>query len=137
MSVVRYREFDPKKHGRSRVTNGKAPLGLNWRSSEARRFRDVIELLLNELSTNGKALSTSQMSLVRQAALIIVQCEQMQLASCNGEEIDGDVLVRLGNLSLRILDRLERQIKAKGKGESITATSMIADHFATKRKAAP
>jgi hypothetical protein len=91
--------------------------GVDGRGAIARRFKDVTELLLQEISSGGEALSTSRMALVRQAVLIITQSEAMQLAAARGEEIDGDVLVRLSNLAVRILGRLERQIKAKGKSD--------------------
>ena len=84
---------------------------FDGRSAPARRFRDVTELLTNELLSDGGTLSSSDSALIRQAALITVQTEVMQLAAARGEDIDADLLVRVTNSAMRILARLDRRRK--------------------------
>ena len=74
-----------------------------------------MDLLTHEVS-GGEPLSASEAALIRQAALITVQTEEMQLAAARGEPVDGDELVRLSNVALRILGRLQRQRKDKPRG---------------------
>jgi hypothetical protein len=96
-----------KRPFRSAIANGKLLPGIDGRGRLARRFRDVTEALTRELRT-GEALSTAQTALIRQAALIIVQTEEMQLAAARGDAIDPDDVVRLSAIALRILSKLER-----------------------------
>lgn len=100
---------------RSRVTNGWLLPGVDGRSAFSRRFHDLMDLLTHEVS-GGEPLSASEAALIRQAALITVQTEEMQLAAARGEPVDGDELVRLSNVALRILGRLQRQRKDKPRG---------------------
>jgi hypothetical protein len=102
MSLSQCQITSRKPHTRSAITNGKLLPGADQRSSHARRFRDVTEALGHAIQ-NGEALSVAEQALIRQAALVIVQTEAMQLAAARGEAIDPDGLVRLTNLANRLL----------------------------------
>jgi hypothetical protein len=110
----------------SRVTNGKKLVaGLDGRSAEARRYRDVAVALGDDLG-GAAALSEGQRALVRQAAAMIVQSEKLQSALLRGELVDVEQLTRLANAATRILSRLgiKRQARA--------APQTLADRLAAK-----
>lgn len=91
---------------RSRVTNGsKLVAGLDGRSAEARRYRDLAMSFADDLGGAGK-LTEAQRTLIAQAATLQVQSERVQAAVLRGEVIDVEQLTRLANASMRILSRL-------------------------------
>ena len=91
---------------RSRVTNGsKMIAGLDGRTAEARRYRDLCLSLADDCG-GAANLSEAQRALVRQAAAMIVQSEKLQGAILRGEIIDCEQLTRLANASTRILTKL-------------------------------
>jgi len=81
---------------RSRITNGSDLLrGIDGRSAEARRYRDLIEGFTAEFgsATPGER----EMALIRQAAALTVQAETMQAAIVRGEAVDIEQLTRVAN----------------------------------------
>jgi len=91
---------------RSRVTNGsKMVAGLDGRSAEARRYRDLAMSFTDDLGGAGK-LTEAQRTLIAQAATLQVQAERVQAAVLKGELVDVEQLTRLANASMRILSRL-------------------------------
>jgi trimethylamine:corrinoid methyltransferase-like protein len=68
----------------------------------ARRFRQLVTALANDLG--GEAtLGTAEMALLRQAAIVTLQCERLQAALLNGETVENNELVRTTNAATRIL----------------------------------
>jgi hypothetical protein len=91
---------------RSRVSNGsKMVAGVDGRSVEARRYRDLTMSLADDLG-GAATLTEAQRALVRQAAAMIVQSENLQGEVLRGEVVDSEQLVRLANAATRILTRL-------------------------------
>jgi cell division septum initiation protein DivIVA len=91
---------------RSRITNqSKMVLGLDGRSAEARRYRDIAAALADDLR-GPAALSESQRTIVMQIATLQVQAERVQSSILNGERIDEEQFTRLSNAILRALKRL-------------------------------
>jgi hypothetical protein len=112
---------------RSKVTNGSRLLrGIDGRSADARRYRDLIVELVRE-HDGGGALSTTDLALIRQAASLTVRCEQMQSAVIRNEPIDEDMLIRLSSECRRILASLR---KRTAKREPATPT--LAEHLAKR-----
>jgi hypothetical protein len=79
--------------------------GVDGRSVEARRYRDLTMALADDLG-GAASLTEAQRALVRQAAAMIVQSEKLQGEVLRGEVVDSEQLVRLANAATRILSRL-------------------------------
>jgi len=91
---------------RSKVTNGtKMIAGLDGRSSEARRWRDLVISYSDDFGGADK-LTEAQRTLIAQAATLQVQAERVQAAVLRGELVDIEQLTRLANAATRILSRL-------------------------------
>jgi hypothetical protein len=103
---------------RARVTNSPHKLrGIDGRSSQARRFRDLVAALTADA---GGELDTGQAAQVRQAAMFLSQIEAMQESMTRSEAIDVELLVRLQNASARALKALPRApAKAAPKGTAL------------------
>jgi hypothetical protein len=79
--------------------------GVDGRSVVARRYRDIACALASELGGQDQ-LSEPAKLLIRQAAALTVQVEQVQAKIVAGEDVDLEQLTRLSNSSLRTLQRL-------------------------------
>jgi hypothetical protein len=91
---------------RSRVTNGsKLIAGVDGRTAEARRFKDVAVSLADDLG-GAAALTEAQRALVKQAASLVVQSESLQGAMLRGEAISDEQMTRVANALGRTLNRL-------------------------------
>ncbi len=89
---------------RSRVTNGSEMLrGIDARTAEARRFRDLCEGFTKDL---GSPPGARDLALVRQAAALTVQTETMQAKIVRGEDVNVEQLTRLANGVTRTLREL-------------------------------
>jgi hypothetical protein len=108
---------------RSATTNDPLLLrGVDGRSVVARRYRDVAIALADDLGGQDK-LSESSKILVRQAAALTVQVENLQSTIVAGEDVDLEQLTRLSNVLGRTLQRLGlRKPRAR-------PTSPLAEHF--------
>lgn len=96
-----------KRQGRSAVSNGTRMFdGVDGRSPGARRFRDLVAAYCTDLGRAYEALSEAERNTVRQAATCQLQSEALQGALARGERVDTDQLVRLANLSVRLLRSL-------------------------------
>lgn len=100
---------DYRAKGRSRLSNGATLLpGADGRSTWSRRFRDLIELFSNDLGGDAVA-SEAQRSLIRRAATLSVQLEQLEVQFATTGGVDAaslDVYLRsVGHLH-RILGSL-------------------------------
>jgi hypothetical protein len=100
-----------KRTARSRVTNGwPFPEGTDGRSSTARRYRDLISELTREHEQGGeRALTGTDLALVRQCAGLMVRCEQEQSRIVRGESANEDALIRMSGEVRRILSALRRR----------------------------
>jgi hypothetical protein len=84
------------------------------RTPWARRYRDLVGLLCDD--AGGLAVLTElKLSLIRRAAALILECERMENALADGEEIDVDLLARLSSHVRRIsetigLERVKRDV---------------------------
>lgn len=102
-----------KRHGRSRVSNGTRLLdGIDGRSASARRFKDLIAGLARDEFGGAENLSIAELSLLRQAAALMLSAEQMQAAVVRGEAMHADELVRVSSESRRVLDAMRRSTRA-------------------------
>ncbi len=94
---------------RSAVSNGTRLLaGVDGRSATARRFRDLHADLLRDLG-GAPALTTMQRGLVRQAAALQLQAEQLQAAVVRGDTVDSKDLIRVSGEASRILTGLAKR----------------------------
>jgi hypothetical protein len=100
---------------RSAVTNDPLFLrGVDGRSMVARRYRDVAIALADDLGGQDK-LRESTKIMVRQAAALTVQVEELQSKIVLGEDVDLEQLTRLSNVLGRTLQRLGLKKRADRK----------------------
>jgi hypothetical protein len=115
------------KQGRSRVTNGSRTLiGVKGSSKYGRRYRDLIDLFTAEV---GSVLTQFEQAMVKQAAALAVQGEQMQAAIVNGEAVNSDDLIRLSSEVRRILAEIAGKA-GKRKPAGPTLSQYLAEHEA-------
>jgi hypothetical protein len=91
---------------RSAVTNGKRlhvakPGDGAW----ARRFRDVLEQIIADLS-GPDGLSEGQRQLARRATTITIQCERLEGEAAAGADIDISEYSLLTSTLVRVVSRL-------------------------------
>jgi hypothetical protein len=96
----------------SRSTCGQKPDG---RSAGARRFRAIVAAFTGEI---GGELTESERSLVEQAALLQLRCEQLRADVISGKPVDDDLLIRLASTSRRALSKITAKTKP-ATGESL------------------
>ncbi|WP_316229608.1 hypothetical protein [Bradyrhizobium sp. SZCCHNR1070] len=110
MQQVRKSVTDISSTNRSRVTNGTRLLvGVDGRSAEARRFRDLVRSYESEFESTTEA----DRNLIRQAALLALKSEHLQAAVVRGEPVDADTLTKLTGQLRRILADLRRKSEAQ------------------------
>ena len=86
------------KRQRSAMANGDTLItGVDARSAEARRFRDLCISFAAPLG-GFTGLAEHDAALVRHAAALTMQSEQMQREAVRGEPVDTEQLVRVTNL---------------------------------------
>ena len=91
---------------RSRVTNGsKMVAGVDGRSADARRYRDLAMSFADDLG-GAAVLTEAQRALVFQAASLVVQSEALNGAMIRGELVDVEQQTRVANALGRTLNRL-------------------------------
>jgi hypothetical protein len=96
---------------RSAVSNGKRMFqNVDGRSASARRFRDLVRAFEAEV---GGQLSELERGLVRQAAILSLQTEQMQAAIVRGEAVDNVTLIRLSGEARRIITSLRKHQRGR------------------------
>ena len=91
------------------ITNGRRLLqrGIDGRSTEARRFRDICQALSAQYG-GLKGLNEAEKALIRKAAAMTVRSEMLQAASVVGREVDDEQAVRLANASARLMNAVAR-----------------------------
>ena len=116
---------------RSAQTNDPLLLrGVDGRSVAARRYRDVVIALANDLGGQDRLSKSSKLQ-IRAAASMTVSIEELQARLVNGEDIDLEQLSRLQNALSRTLASLDRRKKAHPKPEAGPAAS-LRDRLAAK-----
>jgi hypothetical protein len=97
----------PLATSRAAVTNGSRlhVKGVDGRSRDARRFRDLVASFSESLG-GFAALSDTDQVLVRNAAGLAVKAERLQAAIVKGEDVDAEQLTRLSNCVSRTLGQL-------------------------------
>jgi hypothetical protein len=94
------------KTNRSRVSNGtKLATGIDGRSADARRFRDIIPGYEAEFET----ANDFDRSLIKEAAFLALKAENLQARHLRGENVDSDEVVRLSGQLRRVLTALRRR----------------------------
>jgi hypothetical protein len=102
---------DPHRRGRSAVSNGTrlhvvTPGDTAW----ARRFRDVLNQILDDITPSDGRLSEGQRQLARRAATLCITCEKLEGIAATGADIDLEVYEVYG----KITDRLGRAFHRLG-----------------------
>jgi hypothetical protein len=111
---------------RSALTNDPLKLrGIDGRSVDARRYRDVAIALADDLGGQDK-LNESSKILVRQAAALTVQVEGLQSKIVSGDDVNLEQLTRLSNVLGRTLQRL-------GIRKRVAPAPTIAEYLAARK----
>lgn len=93
----------PSLTNRSRVSNGKTMhSGVDGRSADARRFRDLVIALSEDISNPDEFAR----SLVRRTAGLIVEAERIEGLMVSGQDFPRDTYVTMCGLINRCHDRL-------------------------------
>jgi hypothetical protein len=101
---------------RSRISNGSAILdGIDGRSREARRFRDVLGEIVSDLGGHDM-LSEGQRQLARRCAMLAVECEKIEALGVAGQTIDLEQYGQLTDRIGRCFQRLGLERRAKDVG---------------------
>ena len=93
---------------RSRLTNGRLPPGIDGRSLQARRFRDLMRGYEQEFEVTSEA----DRALLRTAATLSLKIEEMEAAQLRGEPVDAGDLTRLAGERRRTLTDLRHRGEA-------------------------
>jgi hypothetical protein len=116
---------------RSRVSNGSAILdGIDGRSKEARRFRDVLGEIVSDLG-GADRLSEGQRQLARRCAMLAVECEKIEALGVAGELIDLEVYGQLTDRIGRAFQRLGVRRVARN------VTPSVAEYVGAVEEAGP
>lgn len=118
---------------RSRLSNGSALHvdAVDGRTREARRFRDLLAEIVNDLG-GPDGLSEGQRQLARRCAMISVECERLEARAVAGEPFDAEFYGTL-------CDRLGRAFARIGLKRSANAASVapsLSDYLKSKAVAA-
>jgi hypothetical protein len=109
---------------RSAVTNGSQLVdGIDQRLPAARRYRDLIATLGNDL---GGDLGAAEVQQIRTAAAAILLVESLTAAVIRGEAVDVEQVTRAQNSAARLLAALKNKRKVKPTGPS------LAEYLASK-----
>jgi hypothetical protein len=111
----------PSPFGRSRLTNGRLPAGVDGRSPQARRWRDLVRSYEQEF----EVASELDRSMISMAATLALTLEGMQATQLRGEAVDAGELTRLAGQLRRVLSELRRKAET-----SAPAPISILDHIA-------
>jgi hypothetical protein len=125
----RTRPLAVSARNRAATSNGSTILdGVDGRSAEARRFRDLVMAFAADLGADVTDLSEADAALCRHAASATMQSEALSRAVVNGEHVDTEQAVRAGNLLTRAMAALQRRRKPRS-----TTTPSIHDIAARHR----
>jgi hypothetical protein len=111
----------PKGKRMNTHQNAARPLALrnvDGRTVAARRYKAICGALSDDLGGQDK-LSEPSKILVRQAAALSVELENLQSKIVAGEDVDTEQLVRLSNVQARALQRLGLKKPAPPRGPTL------------------
>ena len=111
----------PAKQGRSRLTNGATLPGVDGRSAWVRRLRDLINLHTADL---GGDVTVAEAAIIRRAATLIVELEQLELKFATAGEAQPQQLElyqRTANSLRRLLEAVGLERRAKDVTPSVAA----------------
>lgn len=115
----RLRAVSVSRTNRSAASNGTTILqGVDGRSAEARRFRDLCISFAEPLG-GFTGLAEHDAALVRHASALTMHSEQMQRQAVRGEPVDAEQLVRITNSLTRTLNALSARHKPRSTSPSI------------------
>src|SRR5262245_6677374 len=102
-----------KKRPRSAVTSGrKLLIGGDPNSAWSRRYRDLVVRHISDLG-GREMLSEAQLSLVRRAAALACELEQMEARMSQGEAVNLDSFGRAASHLRRLLEAVGLQRRAR------------------------
>jgi len=99
--------FASKVQTRAKLTNNSLKI-VDGRSSEARRYRDLVRAYSAPLGSLG-TLGAVDTTLVREAASMTILSEAMAASLVRGEAVDTEQSTRAANALSRLLRQLERR----------------------------
>jgi hypothetical protein len=104
---ARHHAAPKKRFRRARFTRTgiEMPRNVDGRTLRARRYRDIVNSLVDELG-GAAAISEADRILVRQAASLSLQAEELERAVIVGDAVSNDELVRLSGTARRLLETL-------------------------------
>lgn len=112
---------------RSAVTNGSRMLvGVDGSSAKARRYRDLVEMLTDEM---GAGLTEGERLQIRNAATLQMHAEELTAALVRGEAVDPEAITRAANGATRALAALRKRRPTRTTGPT------PAEYLAAKRAA--
>jgi hypothetical protein len=97
---------------RSKVSNGKLLPLVDGRSALARRFRDLIEDVINDLGGRD-ALSEAERQIIRRACLISAESERMEAEWAAGKPFDLLASATASNSMRRLFETLGLQRRGR------------------------
>ena len=117
-----------KAYGRSRLSNGSKVLtGIDGRSLVARRYRDLIDLVVSDQGGLDR-MSEARMQLARRFAALSVQAEMLEARLANGEIIDLTEYSQLTSTLVRVVSRLGIDRRARDVTPSLRTYLDHGDH---------
>jgi hypothetical protein len=123
--LTRPTNVDRPLRTRAAASNGTRmyPKGVDGRSAEARRFKDLVSSFAAGLGGEG-ALTEAERALIRNAASLTLQSERLQAALVAGREVNSEEMMRLANSIVRVLAAL--RIKRERKEAAPTLSQYLA-----------
>jgi hypothetical protein len=92
----------------------------------ARRYRKLVRTLTTYLGRSDKP-DPAEKAVIRQAALVVMASEDMQVAYLNGEKINTNDLVRLTNAATRLLEAIGIEKEKRTPVDTRTMAQRIMD----------
>ena len=109
--------------GRSRLTNGRLPPGIDGRTLQRRRFRDLVRGYESEFEVTSEADRSS----IRTAATLTLKIEEMEAAQLRGEPVDAGDLTRLVGERRRTLTDVRHRSEATAPAPTSILESLAAN----------
>jgi hypothetical protein len=98
-----------KKVSFSKLTNGKWLPKVDLRSTWVRRLKDLVRLYQSDKGGEANC-SEAEISIIRRAAALTVECERLEQVMALSEDVDPDVV----DLYSRASNTLRRHLEATG-----------------------
>ena len=112
---------DTSEPPRKRRINGTAVFpGVDGRTIQAKRF----QLLLGGFAAEFESFTEPDKCLIRNAAFLVLKCEDMQARPIRGKPVDGDEVIRLSGQLNRSMSALKRRQAA-----DVPTAPSIASHW--------